>query len=95
MVQTITKSFKAYVVPALAAVPAISAEEAITLVDSPDHLFVDLRDGNEQARSGVIAGAVASSRGVIEFHIDPKCPAHKPEFNQDKTYVFYCALAAG
>ena len=91
MAQTITKSSMDYVKQALAAAPAISAEEALTLVDSPDHVFVDLRDGDEQAKTGIIAGAVASSRGMIEFHIDPKCPAHKPEFNQDKTYVFYCA----
>ena len=28
---------------------------------------------------------------MMEFHLDPASPAHKPEFNQDKTYVFYCA----
>jgi len=28
---------------------------------------------------------------MMEFHIDPESAAHKPEFNQDKTYVFYCA----
>ena len=50
-----------------------------------------LRDGTEQAKTGIIAGAVASSRGMMEFHIDPQSPAHKPEFNQAKTYVFYCA----
>ena len=44
-----------------------------------------------QAKSGAMEGAVASSRGIIEFHIDPERPVHKPEFNQDKTYVFYCA----
>ena len=91
MHQKITKSSIDYVKSAMNTVPAISAEEALTLVDSPDHVFVDLRDGDEQAKTGIIAGAIASSRGMIEFHIDPKCPAHKPEFNQDKTYVFYCA----
>ena len=91
MSQTITRSSKDYVNQALAAVPAISVEEAFSLIDCPDHVFVDLRDGNEQAKTGVISGAVSSSRGMIEFHIDPKCPAHKPEFNQKKTYVFYCA----
>ncbi len=91
MAQNITKSSKDIVKSALAAVPAISAEEAISLVDSPDHVFVDLRDGIEQAKTGMIPGAVASSRGMMEFHIDPNSPAHKPEFNQDKTYVFYCA----
>jgi len=91
MAQNITRSLQDYVAPALAAVPAISVDEAQALLDSPDHVFVDLRDGDEQQKHGVIAGAVASSRGMIEFHIDPKCPAHKPEFNQDKTYIFYCA----
>jgi len=91
MAQTITKSSKDIVNAALAAVPAISAEEAMSLVESPDHIFVDLRDGAEQAKTGMIPGAVASSRGMIEFHVDPKSPVHKPEFNQDRTYVFYCA----
>ena len=91
MAQIITKSSKDIVKAALAAVPAISAEEAMSLVESPDHVFVDLRDGIEQAKTGMIPGAVASSRGMVEFHIDPKSPLHKPEFNQDKTYVFYCA----
>jgi rhodanese-related sulfurtransferase len=91
MPQTIIKTAKDMVNEAMARVPAISAEEALRLVDSPDHVFVDLRDGTEQAKTGIIAGAVASSRGMMEFHIDPDSPAHKPEFNQDKSYVFYCA----
>lgn len=86
-----TKSSKDIVKAAPAVVPAISAEEAMSLVDSPDHVFVDLRDGTEQANSGMILGAIASSRGMMEFHIDPKSPVHKAELNQDKTYVFYCA----
>ncbi len=91
MPQTITKSSKEIVKEAMEAVPAISAEEALALVGSPDHIFVDLRDGGEQANTGTIPGAVASSRGMMEFHIDPECPAHKPEFREDKTFVFYCA----
>ena len=71
--------------------PAISTKEATVLVGVPDHVFVDLRDATEQAKTGAIEGAVASSRGMIEFHIDPERPVYKPEFNQDKTYVFYCA----
>ncbi len=91
MPQTITRTAGDMVKEAMAGVPAISAEEALSLAGSPDHVFVDLRDGTEQAKTGVIPGAVASSRGMMEFHIDPASPAHKPEFNQDKTYVFYCA----
>lgn len=91
MAQTITKSSKDIVKAALAEVPAISVDEALGLVGSDTHVFVDLRDGTEQAKSGTIPGAVASSRGMMEFHVDPESPAHKPELNQDKTYIFYCA----
>ena len=91
MAQEITKSSKEIVVEAMSAVPAINVDEALSLVDSGTHVFVDLRDGTEQAKSGIIPGAIASSRGLMEFHIDPESPAHKPAFNQDKTYIFYCA----
>ena len=91
MAQTITKSAKELVAKAMADVPAISVDDALPLVGGDTHVFVDLRDGMEQAKTGRIPGAVASSRGMMEFHIDPDSPAHKPEFNQAKTYVFYCA----
>ena len=91
MPQNITKSSRDIVKAATASVPAICVEEAMALVGSSDHVFIDLRDGTEQSKTGVIPGAVASSRGMMEFHIDPESPAHKPEFNQSKTYVFYCA----
>ncbi len=90
MPQKITKTASSLVNDALADVPAVSAHEAIALAESDTHVFIDLRDGVEQAR-GMIPGAVASSRGLMEFHIDPDSPAHNPAFNQDKTYVFYCA----
>ena len=89
--QNITKSAKEIVRAALGAVPAMAVEEALSLVGSETHVFVDLRDPNEQDKTGRIPGALASSRGMMEFHLDPESPAHKPEFNQDKTYVFYCA----
>jgi len=90
MPQNITKSAASLVKQALAEVPVISAKEALSFVQRDTHVFVDLRDGAEQAR-GMIPGAVASSRGLMEFHIDPDSPAHNPAFNQDKTYIFYCA----
>ena len=91
MAQNITKSAGSIVKEALGQVPAISVEDALDLVGKDSHVFVELRDGTEQAQTGTIPGAIASSRGMMEFHIDPESPAHKPEFNQDKTYVFYCA----
>lgn len=91
MPQKIVKSSKSIVEAAVAAVSSIEVVEALALVGADSHVFVDLRDGTEQAKSGIIPGAVASSRGMIEFHIDPEHPSHKAELNQDKIYVFYCA----
>ena len=91
MPQNIVKSAKEIVAAAMQSVDAISVEDALPLVGSEDHVFVDLRDGAEQAKTGTIPGAVASSRGMMEFHIDPESPVHKPELNQEKTYIFYCA----
>ena len=91
MAQTITKSAKDIVKAAKLAVPAMNAEEALALAGSPDHIFVDMRDSEEQAKTKVIQGAITSSRGMMEFHFNPESPLHKPEFSQEKTYVFYCA----
>ena len=91
MPQNITKSAKSLTDEALAQIPSISVEEALELTNSDTHVFVDLRDGTEQAKTGLITGAIASSRGMMEFHLDPESPLHNPAFNQDKTYVFYCA----
>ena len=90
MPQTITKTAASFVKQAMAEVRAISVAEALPLLDSDSHVFVDLRDAAEQGQ-GIIPGAVVSSRGLMEFHIDPDSPAHNPAFNQDKTYIFYCA----
>ena len=91
MAQNITERAKDIINEALANVPAISVEDALSLVDSDDHVFVDLRDRSEQTKTGGITGAVASSRGMLEFHLDPESPAHIQALNQAKTYIFYCA----
>ena len=90
MPQTITKTAASLVKKAMAEVPAISVAEALPLLGSDSHVFIDLREAAEQ-RHGIIPGAVVSSRGLLEFHIDPESPAYNPAFNQDKTYIFYCA----
>lgn len=93
MAQTITKSVKDMVAEANAEIKTISIEEAQALVGSDDHVIVDLRDIRELKRTGKIPGAFSCPRGMLEFWIDPASPYHKEVFNQDKTYVFYCASA--
>ncbi len=93
MPQNITKGIKTLLADANAVVEAIPVEQAKALVGSKDHVLVDLRDIRELQRSGKIPGAFSCPRGMLEFWIDPESPYHKDIFNQDKTYVFYCASA--
>ena len=93
MSQTITKGIKALLDEANAVVSSVSVEQAQDLMDSDEHVLIDLRDIRELKRSGKIPGAFSCPRGMLEFWIDPESPYHKDIFDQDKTYVFYCASA--
>ncbi len=93
MPQNITKHVKDMIAEANTEVTTIPTKDAFALVDSEDHVIVDLRDPREIKRGGKIPGAFSCPRGMLEFWIDPESPYHKDVFNQDKTYVFYCASA--
>lgn len=91
MAQTITKGFKALLEEANAQVRTLSVDEARAMLGSADVQFVDLRDPRELEREGRMPGAFHCPRGMLEFWIDPESPYAKPVFQQDKTYVFFCA----
>lgn len=93
MPQTITKGIKALLEEANAVVDTLPVAQAKDLVEDPTYQFIDLRDIRELQRSGMIPGAFSCPRGMLEFWIDPDSPYHKEIFNQDKTYVLYCASA--
>jgi rhodanese-related sulfurtransferase len=91
MPQTITRGYKTLLEEASAKIRTLPTREAIKLHGRDDIVFVDLRDPRELEREGRIPGAVHCPRGMLEFWIDPESPYHKPVFNQDKTFVFFCA----
>ena len=93
MAQEIVKSTKSLIAEANKVVETISVEEAKKIVSSEKHILIDLRDIRELKREGKIPGAFSCPRGMLEFWIDPESPYHKEIFNQDITYVFYCASA--
>lgn len=93
MAQIITKHVKDMVAEANSMVTTLPIEEVRAMVNSEDHVIVDIRDPRELQREGKIPGAFSCPRGMLEFWIDPQSPYHKEIFNQDKTYVFYCASA--
>ena len=93
MYQNITKSIKMFVDEANTIVDTISIEEAKKIINNDNYLFIDIRDFRELKREGKIPGAFSCPRGMLEFWIDPNSPYHKEIFNQNKTYIFYCASA--
>lgn len=91
MAQNITKGVGQLLAEAEERITTIPVDEALALVDSDDHVLVDLRESGELRRGGKIPGAAVCPRGQLEFWIDSDHPKHQAIFNQDKTYVFYCA----
>lgn len=90
MPQNITTGYKALVAAASREIEEIPAAEAKGLVDQPGVVLVDLRDPRELEREGRVPGAFHCPRGMLEFWIDPESPYHKPQFAEDKKFVFFC-----
>jgi rhodanese-related sulfurtransferase len=74
-----------------AAVPRISPAEAKTLAAQPQVVLLDVRDAAEVKASGKAKGALAVSRGLVEFRADPESPMHDAAFDRAKTIIVYCA----
>jgi rhodanese-related sulfurtransferase len=91
MGQTITRGFRALLDEANARIRTLSVAEAQAMHGQPDVVFVDLRDPRELEREGKMPGAFHCPRGMLEFWIDPESPYAKPVFQQDKTFIFFCA----
>ncbi|MBV1707947.1 MAG: rhodanese-like domain-containing protein [Hyphomicrobiales bacterium] len=91
MVQNITLGYREMLDAALAQITTLSAQEAMALAQEAGVTFVDLRDPRERQREGVMPGAFSCPRGMLEFWIDPASPYHKPQFAENKRFVFFCA----
>ena len=93
MPQKITLGHKTMVDTANREIETIPTAEAIKMLGRDDVVFVDLRDPRELEREGKIPSAFHAPRGMLEFWIDQDSKYHKPIFNQDKKYLFFCAGA--
>ena len=79
------------VASARARIEEIETADAISMIDDPEVVIVDLRDIKERQRSGFIPGSFHCPRGMVEFWIDPQSPYFKEIFGEDKKFVFHCA----
>ena len=87
---TLKKTVKQMVEDAEAEIKSLPVLDAMNLLESEDHVFVDLRDVRELDHGGMIPDAFHAPRGMIEFWVDPESPYHKDIFASGKTFVFYC-----
>jgi rhodanese-related sulfurtransferase len=91
MPQTITKGYKALLAEAESEIATLDVEEVKAMLGRDDVVLVDIRDPRELDREGRMPGAFHCTRGMLEFWIDPESPYAKPVFQDDKTFVFFCA----
>lgn len=84
------QSLKDMMAAANAAVPRLAPAEVGEHL-AAGALLLDVRDPPELAASGKLAGAVAVSRGMLEFRADPDSPAHLPALRPERTILVYCA----
>ena len=85
------RGFKVLLGQANAEIETVSVEDAKTLVNSEDVLFVDVRETQEVQNTGGLPGHVHVPRGLLEFLVDPESPMQKPELSSGKRLVVYCA----
>ena len=74
-----------------AAVPRLTPAQAAEKIKSGKVTVIDVRDPNEVWQSGKLKGAVAVSRGLLEFKADPDSPGHDKAFRKDQSVLLYCA----
>lgn len=84
------RSAKDLVAQANLEVETLSADEALRRLGQADTVLVDVREGEEIAKTGRIAGAVHVPRGFLEFQADPASPTYKAEFGGGKKLILYC-----
>jgi rhodanese-related sulfurtransferase len=89
--QTIIKGYKTLLAEAESHIVTLTVEAVKALQGRDDVVLVDLRDPRELEREGRMPGAFHCPRGMLEFWIDPESPYAKPVFQEDKTFVFFCA----
>jgi rhodanese-related sulfurtransferase len=54
-------------------------------------LLVDLREPEERAAHGAIAGAIPAPRGMLEFYADPTSAYHRAGFDPGRRTILACA----
>jgi rhodanese-related sulfurtransferase len=84
-------SSKQLVAEASGKIEALSPEAAVRLMNSPEVVFVDVRETLERQKTGSLKGAIHAPRGFLEFYADPSSPTHLKDLSSGKKLILYCA----
>lgn len=79
------------VAEALAKIPNLTPEEAFHALKRGDTTLLDIRETEELALAGSIAGAVHIPRGVLEFAVDPGHPGYRSAITHDTPLIVMSA----
>src|SRR5262249_22757597 len=91
MADTTPKTAAQLVANARAQVENLGPDAVAAELARGDALLVDLRESEECAQQGTIAGAVHAPRGMLEFYADPTSPYHRAEFDPERRVILHCA----
>ena len=75
-----------------AEIEIVDADGLRAELEAEDLVVIDLRDVRELQREGHLPGAMHMPRGMLEFWIAPESPYAREVFQEDKRFVFYCAM---
>ncbi len=84
------KKMMQYMEEANAIVPRISGAEAVSHYQDENAVFIDVRDADMIANSGIIKGGHHVPRGLFEFVADEDSPMFNPLFDKSKTFYLIC-----
>jgi rhodanese-related sulfurtransferase len=88
----ITKGYRVLLAEAMARVTTYTVAQTQAKLATGTALLVDIRDSTELA-NGRVPGSVHSSRGMLEFRVDPESPFHQPLWADDsKEFILICGV---
>ena len=86
-----TKTAAQLVAEAKARISNLTAEQVASQIETGNVVLVDVREPDELAEQGAIAGAVHAPRGMLEFYADPTSPYYRRELDPSARTIVYCA----
>ncbi|ODU06167.1 MAG: rhodanese [Pseudonocardia sp. SCN 72-86] len=87
---SLRKNHRQLIDEATAKITTLSPAEARARLALPGVRTIDIRDPRELDRDGQLPDACHTTRGMLEFWIDPASPYYMPELGEEPELILYC-----